>query len=556
MNNRCSMIRDGNPFGANGNGGGGGSMGVVAEQSIIIRRTAAIGDVLCSTVVADKLIDQGFSVSYQAHPAMHCVLRRHPKISDIAEPNGYAHVNLDQSYERDPQRRIKHFHQMFMETAGQQLLARGVTVGPPLNCCPSIRMRPNDVGAMRQRFEQYPKPWIMVCPRSDSYNVRQVPDGIWDSAAQKINGTKFWLGRHPAPPHFVDLHCQHFDTVMSYISVADVMVSVDTGPLHVAAALGIPIVALGQSSSPELHLSDQRDFITIEPKLDCLNCQSNYCPVNQFMPPCQHFDPDFIAAWVNAKLRILDTENVAAIVAVYQPDAGTLNQCLEKLLPQVQEIVVTAEANSRVPPEAIRNEKIRYVRKPMARIGYGRNVNFGARQSTGKYLLLCNDDVFLNPGAVEAMKREMVGNVGMVANLLRYPEGTIYHAGKVRQPGVRGWGHIDHRMVDPTIREATEMENVCGACVLVRRKAFYEIKGFDEDFFIYAEDDDFALRLRRAGYRIIYTPHSTGIHMEHQSTRKLDSIHELVKKANGLFGQKWGRYFDHNSNRIPGTFDY
>lgn len=549
----CFMTQQ---IGRNGGGGGGGN-GLAGENYVVIRRTSAIGDSLSSTVVADRLIQMGFEVDFQTHPANHCVLRRHPRISKVSEPNAFCHVDLDGAYERDPQRRLKHFHTMFFEAAQRQLMSRGIDLGHPLNCTPSLRMPPCDREAARARLSAYPHPWVFVCPRSDSYNVRQVPDGIWSAAAAKMKGTKFWIGRHPGPPNFVDLKLQHFDTVVAYLSVADLMVSVDTGPLHVAAAFGIPIVALGQSSSPELHLSDQRDFITIEPKLQCLNCQANLCPINQWTPPCQQFDPDFIASWVNAKLNIYDTDNVSAVIAIYQPNEGTLNHCLRDVLPQVQEVIVTAEAKSTIPPGANHDSKIRYVRKPMAGIGYGRNANFGARNSTGKYLLLMNDDVFLDPGAVERMLVEIKKpGVGMVANLLRYPEGTIYHAGKRRSPGVRGWGHIDYRQVDCTTKEPTEMENVCMACCLVRREVFYQIKGFDEDFFIYAEDDDFCLRLRRAGWKIVFTPHSTGIHMEHQSTQKLDSISELVRRANGLFGQKWGKYLDHNANRIPGTFDY
>ncbi len=530
---------------------------MISEDCVVVRRTAAIGDALCATVVADRLIDLGFNVDFQTHPGMHCVLRRHPRLARVSEPGQFCHVDLDQSYERDPQRRLKHFHTMFFEAAQRQLSARGVDLGLPLNCTPALKMPGNEREAARSRLNAYPHPWVMVCPRSDSYNVRQVPDGIWSDAAAKMKGTKFWIGRHPGPANFVDLKCQHFDTVLCYLSVAELLVTVDTGPMHVAAAFGVPIVALGQSSSPELHLSDQRDFLTIEPKLDCLNCQTNLCPINQWTPPCQNFDPDFIAAWTNAKLNIYDSDNVSAIVAIYQPNEGTLNHCLRDVLPQVQEVIVTAEAKSTIPTGANRDSKIRYVRKPVAGIGYGRNANFGARNSTGKYLLFMNDDVFLDPGAVERMLVEIKKpGVGMVANLLRYPEGTIYHAGKRRTPGMRGWGHIDHRNVDCTTKEPTEMENVCMACALVRRDVHFAIKGFDEDFFIYAEDDSYCLALRRAGWKIIFTPHSTGTHMEHQSTSKLDNISNLVSRANGIFTRKWGAYLEHNLNRIPGTFDY
>lgn len=528
-----------------------------ASLPIIIRRNAAIGDALCSTVVAQKLHDQGFQVIYQTHPHIHCVLKRVPWITQVQEPGGYAHVNLDGAYENDPSRRVKHFVSMFMDVANSQLAPRGITLGPAFNCKPKMVLPDVDIAATMKLMEQYPRPWVFICPRSDTYTVRQVPDYIWGEAAGKIAGTKFWIGRHgPPPANMVNFSTQHFDDIIHWLSVADLLVTVDTGPMHVAAALGVPVVAIGQSSSPELHLNDQNDFITISPKLDCLNCQENVCPKASHIPPCQYVDPEFIASWVNARLRSITDEDVSAIVPIYQPNVNTLNTCLQHVLDQVGEIIVTAEQKSIIPEGAMTHPKIRYVRSPQAGIGYGRNVNFGARHSNGKYLLLLNDDVFLDPGAVDALKREMVGSVGMVAHLLMYPEGVIYHAGKARTPGERGWGHIDYRKHVPSITQPTEMENVCGASVLVRREAFYQIDGFDEEFFIYAEDDDFALRMRRAGWRIMYTPHARGIHMEHQSTDKIGNIGQLVSHANGTFGRKWSKYFDHNANRVPGTFDY
>lgn len=553
----CYMIKG--PQGGGGNAvfgamGGEHDSGVVP---VIVRRHAAIGDALCATVVADKLIEQGYAVEFQCHPHIHCVIRRHPRISRVTESNGFCHVNLDGAYENDPQRRMKHFHTMFVEKANEQLLSRGMQIGPPTNCRPRIYVSPQDREAAMVQFKQYPRPWVFICPRSDTYNVRQVPDYIWQAAASKIKGTCIWIGRHgPAPAGIINMQTGHFDNVITWLSCADLLVTVDTGPMHVAAALGVPVVAISQSSSPDLHLNDQNDFIAVSPPLDCLNCQQNICPKGAHLPPCQNIDPDLIASWVNARLSAKSSESVSAVVPIYQPELKTLNRCLECLLPQVDEVIVAAEGLSRVPDGAMRHERIRYVRKPVNRIGYGRNVNHGARYANGKYLLFLNDDVFLDPGAVDAMRREMVGEVAMVANLLRYPDGTIYHAGKRRSPGVRGWGHIDHRKHLCTITEPTEMENVCGACVMVRREAHFNIGGFDERFFIYAEDDDYSLRLRRSGYRIIFTPHSTGTHMEHQSTCKIGDIMEYVNKSNGLFGQLWGRYLDHNINRVPGNFDY
>jgi GT2 family glycosyltransferase len=543
-------------FGGNGVGKGGN---LVSARRIIVRRFAAIGDSLAATVVADKLLNQGFEVAWQCVPSIHCVIRRHPRIQHILDiGQGNPDCNLDNSYEKHPLRRKLSFSQIFMDAANDQLARLGINLGPALNCRPTLRLSVAEKAAAQVKFSQWPKPWVFVCPRSDTYACRQVPDGIWSEAAAGIHGTKFWLGRHPAPPHFVDLKCQHLDNVIVWLSAADLLVTVDTGPMHLAAAMGIPILAINQSSSPELHLSDQVDFLTIEPKgLDCLNCQHNQCPINPTIPPCQKIDPAFIAAWANAKLGAKYGERVSAIIPIYRPDVQTLNKCLECILPQVDEVIVCHEGgNSLVPSGMLQHPKIQIVVKGQKGIGYGRNVNRGVRASTGKYLVLMNDDVFLQPDAVAKMMEVMKPGVGMVANRLMYPDGTVYHAGKIRAPGVRGWGHCEHKQKHWRYTEPVEAENVCGACVLVRRETHFAINGFDEDFNLFGEDDDYALRVRRAGYSIWFTPHSWGTHLEHQSVNKIGDVMTLVNAANSTFHRKWGRYLDHNLNRIPGTFDY
>ena len=521
--------------------------------SLVVRRTAAIGDSLAGTVVADRLIDLGFDVDYQAHADCHCMLRLHPRLGSVQVPMGAAHVDLDGAYEQHPNRKSLHYHQMFFDRAQHQLKRFGIMIGQPTNCRPRLDMPWNRREAAAARLSAHPRPWIMIVPRSDSFIPRTIPDGVWQSISSHLNGTTFWLGRHPAPSNIIDLNTRHFDSVLDYLSVADLLLCAETGPMHVAAAFGVPCVVIVQATDPNYTLNDQNDFITVSAPLDCLHCQKTKCPKNEYQPPCQQVDPGQVAILVNSRLNT----GVSAVVAIYQPDPGTLNRCLECVLPQVDEIVVTAEGNSVIPKGAFRHEKIRYVQTTKRRIGYGRNANFGARHAHGKLLLLLNDDVFLDPDAVSRMKSELDDEkVAAVSNFLRYPSGQIYHAGKVRSPGMRGWAHLNHRQYHPDWREPRDVENMCGACVLVRRSAFYQVGGFDEDFFLYAEDDAFMLSLRKAGWRLRYTPHSTGVHVEGQSTQKLGQPMEHVHQANRIFHSKWGKYLDFNLNRIPGTFDY
>ena len=525
----------------------------LSDHTAIIRRNAALGDVLCGTVVADKLAALGFEVQYQAHDSTHCLLRRVASVHSIAAPNGFCHVNLDGTYENDPRRRQKHFHQMFMDAANIQLRARGIDLGPTLNCKPKMRVSEAERDLGRMKLEPKPRPWIFICPRSNSYANRQIPDGIWDAACREMPGTKFWLGTHPAPPSTVDLQCRHIDNLIVWLSAADLLVTVDTGPLHMAAALGIPIIALEQASSPEKHLSDQVDFITLRTHLDCLDCQQNICPINHLTPPCQNYDPTLISGEVNRRIK----GGVSAAISIYRPEAATVNRCLECVLPQVDEVVITYDNAGKVPDGLIQNPKIRIVHKQLKDIGYGRKQNFGVRHTHGQFIVLLNDDVFLDPGAVDRMLDVMKDpKVGMVSNHLRYADGTIYHAGKIRGRGQMGWHHLDHRKFIPTIKEPTELENCCGACVLVRRQAYYAADGFDEEFYLMAEDDAMCLAFRREGWKIMFTPHSTAVHLEHQSVKKTGDITGLLQRSNATFHRKWHKYLEWNADRIPGDYGY
>jgi hypothetical protein len=58
---------------------------------------------------------------------------------------------------------------------------------------------------------------------------------------------------------------------------------------------------------------------------------------------------------------------------------------------------------------------------------------------------------------------------------------------------------------------------VTGACLLTRRQVYDEAGGFDEALALDFNDVDFCLRVRRAGYRIVFTPHARLFHHESAS---------------------------------------
>jgi len=70
----------------------------------------------------------------------------------------------------------------------------------------------------------------------------------------------------------------------------------------------------------------------------------------------------------------------------------------------------------------------------------------------------------------------------------------------------------EREVVRPDADVTIESAFATGCCMLVRRKAFESVGGFDEEYFVYCEDSDFSFRLRRKGWEILHAP---GIHAFH-----------------------------------------
>ena len=141
---------------------------------------------------------------------------------------------------------------------------------------------------------------------------------------------------------------------------------------------------------------------------------------------------------------------------------------------------------------------------------------------SGEAVCLLNDDTEVTSGG---WLSEMVGQllqpeVGAVGAKLYYDDGTIQHAGVVL--GVGGVaGHAYRRAEGSSAGQmgrlhlAQTMSAVTGACMLVRRRAWDDVGGLEEEHLAVAFNDvDFCLRLGRAGWRVVWTPAAELVHHE------------------------------------------
>lgn len=160
--------------------------------------------------------------------------------------------------------------------------------------------------------------------------------------------------------------------------------------------------------------------------------------------------------------------------------------------------------------------------------GYGAACNRGARETRRPFLLLLNSDAYVLPGAVEALVAALDADpiAAAVGPRLLEPDGSLQpsiqrlptpwrifceSSGLAFLSGGRGFlrGHAatreDHGRPQP-------VETLRGAALLVRRTAFEVAGGFDESFFLYAEETDLAARWRARGYRVLFEPAARVIH--------------------------------------------
>lgn len=170
-----------------------------------------------------------------------------------------------------------------------------------------------------------------------------------------------------------------------------------------------------------------------------------------------------------------------------------------------------------------RNPKVHVVRWE-GPFNYSAINNFGVSHAKGEYLLLLNNDTeVINEDWLE----EMLGycmrpDVGIVGARLYYEDDTIQHAGVVlgfggiaghcfvQQP--RGFTGYCHRIIC-----AQDYSAVTAACMMVKRAAFEQAGGLSTDLAVAFNDIDFCLKIRQAGYLVVYNPYAELYHYESKS---------------------------------------
>lgn len=184
--------------------------------------------------------------------------------------------------------------------------------------------------------------------------------------------------------------------------------------------------------------------------------------------------------------------------------------------------------------------------------------NQGLKIAKGKYILILDADMEFKENSIKMMYDEMEKNpdYGLMGCKLIDTAGEVQYSCK-RFPKLRSLIYRrlefieiiknsralkEHIMAEWDHNDIKDVDYVIGACQFFRRELINKIGLYDDSIFYGPEDLDYCLRVWRAGYKVIYFPHTSIIHHEQRITKKnlfssisrkhLKAIFYIFKKYN------------------------
>jgi GT2 family glycosyltransferase len=162
-------------------------------------------------------------------------------------------------------------------------------------------------------------------------------------------------------------------------------------------------------------------------------------------------------------------------------------------------------------------------------LGFAAACNIGLRHSSGRHVVLHGPDTILRSDAYSPMVRYLDANpgIGALGCQLRNLDGSLQrscgnfptvwrqalrslHLGALLPAWLIGRSMAEHK---GNHRVRLEVDWLIGTGLMVPRRVLELVRGLNEDYFMYAEDMDLCYAIRRAGYRVVYSPETSLVHL-------------------------------------------
>ncbi len=225
--------------------------------------------------------------------------------------------------------------------------------------------------------------------------------------------------------------------------------------------------------------------------------------------------------------------NSVSIIIVSYNSQNFINDCLQSIQKyegKDVEIIVVDNASSDKTLTEIKNSNVKVKLVSLnENLGYSKANNIGAKKASGEYLFFLNPDTKLLMNTTDKLIQIFAENIniGLVAPKLVEPSGKT-------QPSVRKLPTIlgaikeylfkkehEYEQFAPTTNSNIVVEVVYAGAVLITKKIWSKINGFDEKFFLYFEDIDLCRKLKINSFIVIYAPSISVLHQVGGSSNSL-----------------------------------
>jgi GT2 family glycosyltransferase/ubiquinone/menaquinone biosynthesis C-methylase UbiE len=265
------------------------------------------------------------------------------------------------------------------------------------------------------------------------------------------------------------------------------------------------------------------------------------------------FDNSVITAFDPFEFPVYDHPKVSIIIPVY--NGWEMNyRCLRSILKNTHGVsyeVIIADDVSVDETANIKDyiKNITVVRNE-TNLGFLKNCNNAAKHARGAYIHFLNNDTQVTTGWLSSLTELLDNNpdIGMVGSKLVYPNGRLQEAGGIIWQDASGWnfGHSQSPEA-PEFNYVKEVDYISGASIMLRKKTWDALHGFDEHFSpAYCEDTDLAFQIRKLNMKVVYQPLSVVVHHEgfsHGTDEKpnqgLTGIKQYQKLNNFKLKEKW-----------------
>ena len=190
--------------------------------------------------------------------------------------------------------------------------------------------------------------------------------------------------------------------------------------------------------------------------------------------------------------------------------------------------------------------------------GFSAGNNIGIREAKKRdsdYVLILNNDTVVEPDFIEPLLAGFNADesVGCVISKILYESqrDKIWYGGGTYNPWFCRAGHVNFNKTDAKQSVLKPVDFASGCCMMLSDDAIQNVGLMDENYFLYVEDTEYSLRLRKSGYKLMYASDSVIYHKVSSSTQAGSDLSQYYTIRNTLY---LGKMYSSLLEKISTTF--